>query len=268
MAIIFDGKTYSLKKKELLRAGATLLREKGIIPHMATILIGDDSASSLYVDLKKKFIEEIGCQLDVYKLSSKVGMEEVQLLINTLNEDDTVHGIMIQFPLPSSLQNSKFEILNSISSNKDIDGLKDNSKFIHPTAKAVTEIMSLAVNETATEIKTVCVVGSDGMVGKPLVKQLSVLGYKVISADKDIDTDTLQGLTLQSDAIISATGVINLIGPEIVKDGQILIDVGAPFGDISPQAEDKAGFLTPVPGGVGPVTITCLAENLLLAASH
>lgn len=265
MAIIFDGKTYSLKKKELLRAGATLLREKGTIPHMATILIGDDSASHLYVELKKKFIEEIGCQLDIYKLSAKTSFDEVELLINTLNEDTTVHGIMVQFPLPESLADQKEKIVELIKSEKDVDGLKENSKFVHPTAKAVTEIMSLAANEIATEIKTVCVVGASGMVGKPLVHELKRLGYEVTECDKD--TDDLTFKTVVSDCVVSSTGVMNLITPDMVKNEAVLIDVGSPIGDISPLCEEKASFITPVPGGVGPVTITCLAENLLLAAS-
>lgn len=266
MAIIFDGKAYSLKKKELLRAGTTLLREKGIIPHMATILIGDDGASHLYVDLKKKFIEDIGCQLDIYNLTEKTELKDIKLLINTLNEDDSVHGIMIQLPLPPSILDHKSYILDLIAKHKDIDGLLENSDYVHPTAKAVTEIMSLAVNETKTEIKTVCVVGSEGMVGKPLVKELKKLGHIVLEVD--IDTKDLQGLTLQSDSVISATGKMNLITPEMIREDTILIDVGSPEGDISLLCYDKASFLTPVPGGVGPVTITCLAENLLLSASY
>ncbi len=266
MAIIFDGKTYSLKKKELLRAGATLLREKGIIPHMATILVGDDSASHLYVELKKKFIESIGCQLDIYKLSSKVGFNELELLINTLNEDDTVHGIMIQFPLPENLADQKEKVVSLIKAEKDVDGLQEDSKYVHPTAKAVTEIISLAVNETKTEIKTVCVVGSEGVVGKPLVHELRRLGYEVTECDND--TDDLMFKSVAVDCVISATGVMNLITPDMVKNEAVLIDVGSPVGDISPMCEEKASFLTPVPGGVGPVTITCLAENLLISASY
>lgn len=272
MVIIFDGKTYALKKKELLRAGATLLREKGIIPHMATILIGDDSASHLYVDLKKKFIEEISCQLDIYNLTEKTKLEDIKLLIKTLNEDNAVHGIMLQLPLPERIGNKvtssgvKLEIVNSIAIAKDVDGLKENSNFVHPTAKAVTEIMSLAVNETKIEIKTVCVVGSSGMVGKPLVHELKRLGHEVTECDKD--TDDLAFKTVACDCVVSSTGVMNLITPNMVKNEAVLIDVGSPIGDISPLCEEKASFVTPVPGGVGPVTITCLAENLLIAASY
>ncbi len=265
MAIVFDGKTYSLKKKELLRGGVTLLREKGTIPHLATIVVGENKASQLYIGLKKKFMEEIGCQVDIYKLTSKVSSSEIEALIKTLNEDDTVHGIMIQFPLPDSLSSEKQKMIDLIKYEKDVDGLKENSKYIHPTAKAVTEIMSLAANETAMEIKTVCVVGSSGMVGKPLVKELLRLGYEVVECDKD--TDDLTFKTSTADCVISATGAMNLVTSDMIKNEAIVVDVGSPMGDISPDVFEKASFVTPVPGGVGPVTISCLAENLLLAAS-
>lgn len=266
MAIIFDGKGYSEKKKLLLQGNVDKLRELGIVPHLATILIGDNSASRLYTNLKKKFIESLGCQVDVYNLPKTVKYEEIELLIKTLNDDQTVHGIMIQLPLLEEIRNSKSEILNLISSEKDIDGLRDDSFFLHPTSKAVMEVLALAIYETKIDVMTVCVVGASGMVGKPLVKEFKKLGYIVLEADKDTDQNILQGFTLQADAIISATGVMNLITPEMVNEESIVIDVGSPHGDMMQEVSSKAGFITPVPGGVGPVTITCLAENLIIAA--
>ena len=264
MAIIFDGKEYASKKKFLLQQSSDKVRELGVIPHLATILIGDNPASKIYVDLKKKFIESLGCQLDVYLLSSKAGFSEIKLLIETLNEDRSVHGIMVQFPLPSELSDMKAEIINLIDESKDVDGLKENSKFLHPTAKAVLEIMAMAVYETRQEIITACVVGSDGMVGKPLVKELKKLGYIVNECDKD--TSDLKEKAISSDVVISATGVVNLISEDMIREDSIVIDVGSPNGDVSPLVSEKASFITPVPGGVGPVTITCLAENLIVAA--
>lgn len=263
MSNIFDGRTYASKKKELLRAGVTLFKEKGIIPHMATILIGEDMASKLYVNLKKKFIEDIGCHLDVYVLNEDVSFDNLKLLIESLNIDDTVHGIMIQFPLPEKLSSLKDEILDLIDPIKDVDGLKKDSKYLHPTAKAVIEIISLASFETKQEIKTICVIGSTGMVGEPLTIELKRIGYNVLACNKD--TDNLNEKTLSAECVVSATGVANIITTEMVKDNVVAIDVGSPFGDISPMISEKASFITPVPGGVGPVTITCLAENLLLA---
>lgn len=264
MAIIFDGKEYAAKKKLLLQSSADKVRELGIIPHLATIVVGSDPASILYTNLKKKFIESLGCQVDVYELPKTVKKEELELLINTLNNDVSVHGIMVQLPLPEKIGNWKLEILNLIDKSKDIDGLQENSKFLHPTSKAVMEILALAIFETKIDVMTVCVVGADGMVGKPLVKKLEVMGYKVIGAD--IDTKDLQQKTLQADAVISTAGVMNLITREMVKEDAVVIDVGSPHGDVMQEVSNKTSFFTPVPGGVGPVTITCLAENLILSA--
>lgn len=264
MAIIFNGKEYALKKKLLLQSSSDKIRELGVTPHLATILIGDNLASKLYVDLKKKFIESLKCELDVYLLNQKTSFSEIELLIKTLNEDETVHGIMVQLPLPSELGIEKSKIINLIDDNKDVDGLKENSKFLHPTSKAILEIIAMAVFETRQEIITACVVGSDGMVGKPLVKELKKLVYIVHECNKD--TKDLKEKTSISDVVISATGVMNLITNNMIADDTIVIDAGSPNGDVENEVESKASFITPVPGGVGPVTITCLAENLILAA--
>ena len=275
MATIFDGREYSLKKKILLKTNVDRLRETGVIPHLATILIGNDKASELYVNLKKKFIEEIGCQVDVYdmrhdmssdgrhKLNENTRVSEIEILIDSLNTDKTVQGIMIQFPLPQKLSSKKEGLINLIDPNKDVDGLQENSKFLHPTSKAILEVIALAVYETKQEIKTVCVVGASGMVGKPLVKELKKLNYEVIECNSD--TKDLELKTASADVVVSATGQANLITSEMVKSEAVVIDVGSPFGDVNPDVSEKTGFITPVPGGVGPVTITCLAENLIIA---
>lgn len=266
MSIIFDGKDYSEKKKLLLQASSDKVRQLGEIPHLATILIGDNPASVMYTNLKKKFIESLGCQVDVYNLTENVKFEEIELLIKTLNDDDTVHGIMIQMPLPEKLRLNQKKIVDTIFTGKDVDGLREDSDYLHPTSKAVMEILAMGIYETKIDVITVCIVGSSGMVGKPLVKEFKKLGYIVLEADIDTDSKTLQGFTLQADAIVSATGVMNLITLEMVNEDSIVIDVGSPQGDISPLVKDKVSFATPVPNGVGPVTITCLAENLILAA--
>ncbi len=272
MAIIFDGREYALKKKELLRVSVNRLREKGIIPHLATILVGDNKASELYTNLKKKFIESVNCQVDVYDLPESTKYSDIELLIKSLNEDETVNGIMVQFPLPEKLSDKKEEIIDLIDDTKDVDGLKEDSKFLHPTSKAVLEILALATyeiqhlqrHETKMEVKTICVVGASGMVGRPLVKALQKMNFEVLECNSN--TKNLNEKTISADAIVSATGEMNLITPDMVKPDAIIIDVGSPFGDVSPTVEKKVSFLTPVPGGVGPVTITCLAENLILAS--
>lgn len=266
MAIIFNGNEYSLKKKILLQNSADKVRGLGIVPHLATIIAGSDPASILYTNLKKKFIESLGCQVDIYNFKETVKLDEVKLLLKTLNEDETVHGIMVQLPLPAETKIEKSEIINLIDPNKDVDGLLENSKFLHPTSKAAMEILALGIYESKIDVMTVCVIGASGMVGRPLVKEFKKQGFIVLEADIDTDPVVLQGLTLQSDAVISATGKMNLISPEMVREDSIIIDVGSPNGDIRPEVRNKASFVTPVPRGVGPVTITCLAENLILSA--
>lgn len=257
MGIIFDGKAYAQKKKTLLSVGVLNLKSKGITPRLATILIGENVTSELYVNLKKKFIEGIGCEVDVYKLPEKVEFKDIEILIKSLNDDDLVHGIMVQLPLPSKLLDFKSQILDLISSKKDVDGLREDSKFLHPTSKAVLEILKIAEAETKKEAKSVSVIGALGMVGKPLVKELKKLGYEVYETANN-----------ESDVMVSATGKTNLITSEMLKEDVIVIDVGSPFGDVSSEVSKKASFFTPVPGGVGPVTITCLAENLIEASNN
>lgn len=264
MPVIFNGKDYVSKKKILLQGSVDKVRELGIVPHLATILIGDNPASILYTNLKKKFIESLGCQVDIYNLKENVKVEEIELLIKTLNDDDSVHGIMIQLPLPSSILNLRSYIIDLITKSKDIDGLQLDSDYLHPTSKAIMEILAMAIFETKIDVMTVCVVGATGMVGRPLVKEFKKLGYIVLEANSN--TQDLQGSTLQADCVISATGIMNLITKDMIREDAIVIDVGSPHGDVSPDAFDKASFVTPVPNGVGPVTITCLAENLISAS--
>lgn len=263
MSTIFNGKAYSEKKKLLLKNSVDKVRELGIIPHLATIVVGSDPASILYTNLKKKFIESLGCQVDVYNLPESVEFKDIKLLIETLNEDDSIHGIMIQMPLPEGITNNKLQITNLIDDNKDVDGLREISKFLHPTSKAVMEVLAMAIYETKIDVMTVCVVGASGMVGRPLVKELKKIGYMVLEANSK--TKNLKELTIQSDAVISATGTMNLINKDMIREDVIAIDVGSPHGDFVSDIEEKASFFTPVPGGVGPVTITCLAENLIIA---
>lgn len=264
MPVIFDGKGYSEKKKLLLQSSVDKLRELGVVPHLATILTGSEPASILYTNLKKKFIESLCCQVDIYNLPENVKFDEIKLLIDTLNKDKTVHGIMIQMPLPEKIVNCKLEIVNLIAKHKDIDGLQDNSDYLHPTSKAVMEILAMAIYETKIDVLSVCIVGASGMVGKPLVREFKKLGYIVLEADDK--TNDLGRLTSQADAIVSATGIMNLITPDMIREDAIVIDVGSPNGDVSKLVFDKTSFVSPVPGGVGPVTITCLAENLILSS--
>ncbi|HKB88561.1 MAG TPA: bifunctional 5,10-methylenetetrahydrofolate dehydrogenase/5,10-methenyltetrahydrofolate cyclohydrolase [Patescibacteria group bacterium] len=264
MAIIFDGRKFAAEKEVALQIRVLGLKTRGVHPKLASILVGKDLASELYVNLKKKAAERIGAEVDIYKISENSKLEDLKLLIKTLNEDEMVNGIMIQMPIPGKLGESKEEIVSEIDSEKDVDGLKEDSQFLHPTSKAIMEVLKVAERQLDRKMKSVCVVGATGMVGKPLVKELKEENYEVIECNTK--TPDLKAKTLETDVVVSVTGSQNIITGEMVKDGVVVIDVGSPQGDVDfASVSKKADFISPVPGGVGPVTITCLLENLISA---
>jgi methylenetetrahydrofolate dehydrogenase (NADP+) / methenyltetrahydrofolate cyclohydrolase len=264
MAIVFDGKKFALEKEISLAIRVLGLKTRGVYPKLASILVGNDPASQLYVNLKKKAAVRIGAEVDIYLIKEKSKLEDLILLINTLNEDESVQGIMIQMPIPGDLGKMKDEIVNTIKPEKDVDGLRDDSPFLHPTSKAVIQVIDEAKKDITLKNNIVTVVGSTGMVGKPLVRELRAQNYEVIECNSK--TLGLKEKTLQANILISVTGVQNLIEEDMVSFGAIVIDVGSPKGDVEfAGVSKKAGFISPVPGGVGPITISCLLENLLSA---
>jgi len=265
MAIVFDGRAFAAEKEEVLKGRIFGLKARGVHPKLASIIIGSDPASVLYVGLKKKAAERIGAELDIYKIPENTKLEDLLLLISSLNTDDTVYGIMIQMPLPEKLEEKRDTIINLISPDKDVDGLRPDSDYLHPTSKAVIDIIHAAEKELKiVKLGTTCVVGATGMVGIPLVRELEEEGYTVIKCNTK--TADLQGQSLQADILVSVTGIQGIIKADMVKKGAIVVDVGSPKGDVNYyEVERKAAFITPVPGGVGPVTISCLLENLISA---
>lgn len=263
--IIFDGGKFAAKKEITLSNRVLGLKTREVYPKLASILISKDPASQLYVSLKKKAAERIGAEVDIYLIKENSKPEDLILLIKTLNVDKSVHGIMIQMPIPGKMGNLKDTIVSSIKPEKDVDGLRVDSPFLHPTSKAVMEIIEEA--KKAIPLRgnpcKVVVVGATGMVGTPLVRGLKKENYKVTECNTK--TSNLKKETLQADILVSATGIPNIINRDMVKYGAVVIDVGSPKGDVDPTARLRAGFVTPVPGGVGPVTISCLLENLVSA---
>lgn len=260
MAIIFDGKAYAAKKKlELAAKVEGLVREK-IRPKLVSLLIGNGDGSELYTRLKKKAAGEIGAEFEIVKLDSGISSEDLVGIINRFNGDTKVHGIMIQMPLPAELKMDRASIVAAIDPQKDIDGLRGGGRFLRPTSRAIIQ----AIEEANRDTNLTCVVvGATGMVGMPLTSELKNMGYRVIECNtKTID---LKAETLKGDILVSATGKANLVKADMVKEGAIVIDVGYPVGDVEASVREKASFITPVPGGIGPVTISCLLENLIEA---
>ena len=166
MTTVFDGRVYAAGKILELDKEVAKLKNQGIHPKLASVLVGEDPASKLYVSLKKKRVEGIGAEMDVYFLKEKENIETILALIDSLNSDPTVYGIMVQLPLPPNFsKEDKEEIISSIRKEKDVDGLRKDSPFLHPTSKAVIDV----IDESKKDIDykrslVVCVVGATGMV--------------------------------------------------------------------------------------------------------
>lgn len=256
MAIVFDGKAFAHKKEHALYHKIEKLKTK---PVMATILVGDDPASKLYVSLKQKAAERLGAEMDIYQFPASITHDELVLRINRLNRDKTIHGMMIQLPLPPGMKENTHDIVHHIPASRDVDGLRESSPFVHATARAVLSILSEAKKKIkVSQDDYIVVVGATGMVGRRVVSELTKAGYEV---------GTTLSEAKNAKVLISATGKPGIVQAEHVKKGAIVIDVGAPRGDVKfDEVKDKASFITPVPGGVGPVTVISLLENLFQAA--
>lgn len=263
--ILFDGKKIAFKKEEKLKLKVGELLKKGIIPKLVSIMIGENPESEVYLRLKGEAAERVGIKLEVVRFSEEVKSKKVIKYIEKLNKDPKVHGIMAQLPLPE-----KLKILGAIAPSKDVDCLTPENlgllmmgkpRFLPAVVKAVIEIIENLKG------KNVCVVGASNLVGKPLAMILLSLGATVTICQDT--TKNLCEFTKKADILISATGVPGLIKKEMVKPEAVLIDVGEKrvgnkvLGDVDKKIKEVASFLTPVPGGVGPVTVVCLLENLI-----
>lgn len=263
MAVIFDGKEYARLKEKELKEEVKNLDSK---PLIVSILVGNDKASLIYTNLKKKAAARVGIKFTIKKFTDKTTPQAIITFISTLNKDKKVSGIMVQLPLPKSLEKQKNKILESISKEKDVDGLTKNSPYMSATVKAVKSALELATKDLSYFGKKAAVVGAKGTVGKSVVKMLTLMKYKVNECD--IDTRDLYAKLHEADLVVSATGSESLIRGEMLKEGVIAIDVGSPKGDFEfKSVSPKAVFITPVPGGIGPLTIVSLLENVVETAS-
>lgn len=269
MTMIFDGKKVALEKEGELKRIVSRLRKKGIGPRAVSILVGNDKASNKYLILKKKAAERVGAKIEIIKLQTRDHVSQVTGLIKKLNKDGNVHGIMVQLPLPSGFsRKDRDEIVYTIKKGKDIDGMRDDSQYLAPVVKSVLKSLKYATDYTINNRKVkVVVIGAKGFVGSKILSVMKNMDYKTEGVD--VEVKNLSGVTKNADILISATGVAGLIKKHMVKRGAVVIDVGSPGGDV--VVEDvlkKAKYISPVPGGVGPLTINYLLENLLEAASE
>lgn len=251
--MIFDGKKLAEKIKLDI---AEKIKKTAIKPGLASILVGDDKASEMYVAMKERAAKECGISFFKFALkeASRLSSKDIIGLIKKLNVDKKINGILVQLPLPRGLDTDK--IIAAIDPRKDVDGLRKNSKFLSATVKGVLKILE----ELGARNKQGMIVGNKGEVGKRLTKEL---GWKGMDKE-DFDLAALR----KADVIISCTGQPGLITREMVKDGVVAIDVGYPKGDFAPEVANVAEFFTPVPGGVGPMTVAMLLQNTFLAAKR
>lgn len=276
---IIDGRKLALKRQEKLIQEVKKLKKT---PKIVSILVGDDAPSVLYTNIKQKKAEELGINFQPLYFSlpplrcPHELFKEVVNKIQELNNDSSVHGIMVQLPLPEEFLQGRSEkkLLNLIIPEKDVDGL-NYAHRAHQTRSympaAVKAVISILKDENIfVEGRKVVVVGSSDLVGKPVAEEMEKLGAKVIICDKQ--TADLCHETLKVDILISATGVPGLIKGDMVKKGVVVIDVGAEkvdgkvVGDVDFESVyPKASKITPVPGGVGPMTVISLMENVVEA---
>ena len=246
---LFDGKAFAQKIE-------AELKQKGVSAKLVSILMGDNPASVLFLSLKQKAAERVGAVLEIKKFEVNTLQEEIIHFIEVLNSDNSVKGIMIQLPLPSGFDREK--IIGSISPEKDIDGMRDDSHFTAPVVMAIWA----AITDSKIELKEATIVGANGFVGKKLTAFLKEKGFRVTAVD--IDSVDFEKAVKQASLLISATGSSGLIKGSLIKGGAVVIDVGSPKGDVERASVERvASFLSPVPGGVGPLTIAYLMANLL-----
>ena len=277
---ILDGKHLSsLILEELKIETKAFIEKENIVPTIAVILVSDDPASATYVKTKKKRASEIGFKNIDYKLSADIKEDELVALIEELNNDDSVHAILVQLPLPKHI--NKDRIINTIDYKKDVDGFTllnvgrlalAKDCFIPCTPKGIVALLEYYKIET--EGKRVCVIGRSNIVGQPIATILMQSPYNATVTVCNSKTKDLPSITKTSDIIIVAAGVQNILTQDMINEDAVIIDVGINriirdgksrlVGDVAHI--DNCQAITPVPGGVGPMTIACLMQNTLKAA--
>lgn len=277
MAKILSGKIVSARVKDELKKEVEELSQRGKQTGLAVVLVGDDSASKVYVRNKEKACEEVGIYSEVHRLSANTSEEELLKLINELNENDKIDGILVQLPLPKHLDDKV--IIDNIKPEKDIDAFHPSNvgkimigdyDFLPCTPAGIMEL----IHESGVEVdgKTCVVIGRSNIVGKPMSMLLLHENGTVTTCHSH--TKNLAEVTKSADILVAAVGIPKFVKADMVKPGAVVIDVGMDrdengklCGDVDfNEVEPVAGAITPVPGGVGPMTIAMLMRNTVTAS--
>lgn len=277
MAKIIDGKALAQTIRGNLKVEVEDLKKEGIKPKLAVIMVGEDKASQIYVKNKSKACEEIGIEYEEYFLKTETTMDELLELIRKLNNDDNIHGILLQSPLPKHLDIDA--AFREISPDKDVDGFNpvnvgklclNQDGFVSCTPYGVVKM--LEEYNIPTEGANTVIIGRSNIVGKPLVQ--CMLNKNATVTVCHSKTKDIEKITQKADIIIAALGKPNFVKSDMVKEGSVIIDVGINrldsgkiVGDIDYEnVAPKASYITPVPGGVGPMTVAMLMSNVVKAA--
>lgn len=279
-AVIIDGKAVSQQTREKIAVETKELKEKtGITPGLAVVIVGDDPASRVYVNNKKKACAEVGFYSEEHALPAETTQEELVKLVKELNSREEVDGILVQLPLPKHIDEKA--VIEAISPKKDVDAFHEqnvgkimigNYSFLPCTPAGIVELIdSIGVDVTGKEC---VVIGRSNIVGKPMAMLMLHKNATVTICHSR--TKNLPEVCRRADILIAAVGIAKFVKADMVKPGAIVIDVGMDrdengklCGDVDfENVKEVAGYLTPVPGGVGPMTISMLMKNTLTAAKE
>ena len=276
-AIISDGKAVSAKIREELKKETEQLNKKGIKPGLAVVIVGNDPASRTYVNNKKKGCAEVGIYSEEYALPEETTQEELLELVDKLNKKEDINGILVQLPLPKHIDDKA--VIAKISPKKDVDAFHVENvgrimlgeyKFLPCTPAGVMELLKAYDIDPAG--KECVIIGRSNIVGKPMAMLLlHANGTVTVCHSK---TKNLKDVTNRADILVSAIGKAKFVSADMVKEGAVVIDVGINrdengklCGDVDfENVKEKASYITPVPGGVGPMTITMLLKNTIEAS--
>lgn len=277
MAEIIDGKELAKKVRKELKQEVNELKEKGITPKLAVIMVGDDSGSQVYVKNKSKACEKVGIEFEEYLFNADLAEDELLNLINKLNGDSSVHGILLQSPVPKHININK--AFRTISPDKDVDGFNPvnvgnltigEDAFISCTPYGIVKMLEEYNIETVG--KNAVILGRSNIVGKPMIQCMLNKNSTVTVCHSK--TQNIGEVIKGADIVIAAIGKPKFVTADMVKDGAVVIDVGinrledgSICGDVDyDDISEKASYITPVPGGVGPMTIAMLLTNVVKSA--
>ena len=277
-ARIVDGKSLSLEIQQEVAEGVAALNVRGVQPHLAVIIAGDDSASHVYVRNKERACQRCGILSTKIELPASSNLMEILEVVERLNSDPSIHGILVQSPAPDGVD--ELAVASSILPQKDVDGfhpinlgrlVQGDSRGLLPCTPSGVMRM-LDSSDVRLEGSRAVVLGRSRIVGMPMALMLAQKGSDATVTIVHSRTSEIESICSEADILVAAVGSAHMVGPQWVKPGAFVVDVGISriggslAGDVAPEVSEIAGWVTPVPGGVGPMTIAMLMKNTLSAA--